>query len=103
MAQGVIMKNIQEILQILKNEMPSLSKKYQIKSLSVFGSYVRDEQNQNSDLDILVSFNEIPSLLEFMQLENYLSDLIGIQVDLVMEKSLKDKVSKVIIQEAVSI
>ena len=103
MAQGVNMKNIQEILQILKNEMPSLSKKYQIKSLSVFGSYVRDEQNQNSDLDILVSFNEIPSLLEFMQLENYLSDLIGIQVDLVMEKSLKDKVSKVIIQEAVSI
>ena len=97
------MKNIQEILQILKNELPSLSKKYQIKSLSVFGSYVRDEQNQNNDLDILVSFNEIPSLLEFMQLENYLSDLLGVKVDLVMEKSFKNKISKEIMQEVVPV
>ena len=97
------MKNIQKILKVLKRELPSLSKKYHLKSLSVFGSYVRNEQNKNSDLDILVTFDEIPSLLEFLQLENYLSDLLSIKVDLVMEKSLKNKISKEIMQEVVPV
>jgi len=44
------------------------------------GSYVRSEQNPDSDLDILVTFQEVPSLLTFLAIENYLTDLLGVQL-----------------------
>jgi len=69
----------------------------------VFGSYVRSEQNMNSDLDLLVTFKEIPSLLTFIAIENYLSDLLGIKVDLVMKDSLKPKIGQRILREAIPV
>jgi predicted nucleotidyltransferase len=61
-----------------------LAERYSVEKLEVFGSYVRDEQKKDSDLDVLVTFKEAPSLLTFIAIENYLSDLLGIKVDLVM-------------------
>lgn len=72
-------------------------------TLEVFGSYVRAEQKQNSDLDILVTFSDPPSLLTFIAIENYLSDLLGVRVDLVMKDSLKPSIGKNILREAVAV
>jgi len=73
---------------MLRHQLPSLAEKYQVRSLGVFGSYVRRRQSPQSDLDLLVVFDDPPGLLKIIELENYLSDLLGIKVDLVMKDSL---------------
>ena len=95
------MKSIDRIKSMLKEDYPHLSKKYQIESIGVFGSYVRSEQKQSSDLDVLVTFKETPGLLKFIELENYLSDLLAVKVDLVMKDVLKPQIGKNILNEVV--
>ena len=73
----------------LRRLLPELSDRYQVESLALFGSYVRREQKPDSDLDVLVTFYQSPGMFEFLQLENYLSDELGVKVDLVMRSALK--------------
>ncbi len=58
------------------------------RKISVFGSYVRDEEKPGSDIDILVEFSERKSLLELVRIERELSEFLGIKVDLLTEKSI---------------
>jgi hypothetical protein len=95
--------SMERIRQILQSSLPTLKEEYQVRSLGLFGSYVRQEQSPTSDLDVLVSFSEPPSLLQFIALETYLSDLLGIQVDLVMRDALKPHLGRQILQEVVSV
>lgn len=95
--------DISELLQKLRTHFPYLKEVYHVDTLQAFGSYVRGEETATSDLDILVTFTETPSLLEFIALENYLSDTLGIKVDLVMKNSLKEPLQNVILEEAVSV
>lgn len=90
-------------MKILHEQLPMLAEQYNVATLEVFGSYVREEQRKNSDLDILVTFNKAPSLLKFVRLENFLSDMLGVKVDLVMKDSLKPAIGKNILREAVSV
>jgi hypothetical protein len=91
------------MLMILRQQIPMLTERYSVETLEVFGSYVRDEQGQDSDLDVLVTFREDPSLLTYMEIENHLSDLLGVKVDLVMKDSLKPKIGERIVSEAVPV
>jgi hypothetical protein len=95
--------NISELLQKVRSFLPYLKEAYQVDTLQVFGSYVRGEEKAKSDLDILVTFRETPSLLEFIALENYLSDNLGVKVDLVMKNSLKEPLQNIILEEAISV
>lgn len=95
--------NLQEIRQSLRQLLPVITQRYQVKSLGVFGSFVRQEQRANSDLDLLVTFVEPPSLLRFIELENYLSDQLGVHVDLVMQDALKPAIGGQILQEVVPV
>jgi len=95
--------SLEKILELLRQQIPLLTERYSVETLEVFGSYVRSEQKQDSDLDILVTFGEVPSLLTFISIENYLSDLLGINVDLVMKDSLKPKIGKQILREAIPV
>ncbi len=81
-------KILQEIIQVLKEHRKELRKTYKVKRLKVFGSYARNEQTEKSDLDLMVSFEETPTLLEFIDLKEYLEDITGIKVDLVTEESI---------------
>lgn len=90
-----------QLLLRLKRYLPSLSKEYGIKSLGVFGSYIRGEQKRGSDLDVLVEFNETPGLLTYIKLENELSQILGTKVDLVMKKTLKPVIGEHILSEVV--
>jgi len=83
----------------LRQLFPLLAADYQVKSLGLFGSYVRREQHEDSDLDILVEFREIPGLLRFIELENYLTDILGVKVDLVMRDALKPRIGQRILNE----
>lgn len=89
--------------QQLREQLPVLSAQYGVESLAIFGSFVRGEQGDDSDLDILVTFHTTPGLLKFIALENYLSDLLGVKVDLVMKESLKPSIGSRIISEAMPV
>jgi len=80
--------------------LPVLRAEYHVHTLEVFGSFVRGEARIGSDLDLLVTFDEVPSLFRFVALENHLSDVLGIKVDLVMKDSLRPNIRRFILEEA---
>jgi predicted nucleotidyltransferase len=95
------MKRIEAIKKKLAEHKAELHDKFQIKEIGIFGSYIRGEQDKNSDLDILVEFNVPPSLFKFVELEHYLGKLLKVKVDLVMKDALKPIIGKRIIKEVV--
>jgi len=94
-------QELEEIIAILRQYVPELREQYRLKSLGVFGSYVHAEQRKRSDLDVLVDFEEAPSLLELSALQRHLSDLVGVKVDLVLKRTLKPAIGEVILSEAI--
>jgi uncharacterized protein len=98
-----VMKTIDKIKNTIHENKNYLSDKFKVKSISVFGSYLRGEQKKDSDLDILVEFNETIDLFQFIKLENYLAEILGCKVDLVMKDALKPRIKDRILREAVSI
>ncbi|MBI5303995.1 MAG: nucleotidyltransferase family protein [Chloroflexi bacterium] len=86
---------------ILRAHLPALREHYSITSLGIFGSYVRGDQKKKSDLDLLVEFERAPSLFKYVELEDHLSELVGIKVDLVMKKTLKAHIGRYILAEVV--
>jgi len=92
---------IDKIIKVLKEHERELREKYGVKSIGVFGSYVRDEQKQTSDIDILVEFEKPVDFFEFLELEEYLENLLGIKVDLVLKKTLKPGIAKTVLKEVV--
>jgi len=97
------MKNLEEIKKKIEELKPSIKEKFKVKSIGIFGSYIRGEEKKKSDLDVLVEFEEPISLLKFIALENYLSDSLGVKVDLVEKSALKPRIGKRILEEVVNI
>ncbi len=99
------MKTFEQIKSTLAEHKEELRQKYKIKEIGIFGSYVRGEQKKQSDIDILVEFEETAnlSLLDFIGIENYLSDFLGIKVDLVEKHTLKPRIGKHVLEEVVNI
>ena len=71
---------------------PKLEHEYPISELGIFGSYARGEQQPDSDLDILVAFEQPVTLFDLVRLENELTEELGIEVDLVTKASLKPRI-----------
>lgn len=95
------MNRYKEIKERLKEHRAQLSQKYNVKKIGIFGSYVREEAGEKSDLDILVEFKEPIDFFEFLELEEHLSKILKVKVDLVMKKALKPAIGKRILQEVV--
>jgi predicted nucleotidyltransferase len=96
-------QSTQRFQRLLREQLPFLAARYRVASLGLFGSYVHGAQRHDSDLDVLVTFHEIPTLLRFIELENYLSDLLGVKVDLVLRDALKPRIGARILQEVVPV
>ena len=71
--------------------------------MGIFGSYLHREQKTRSDLDLLVEFEEPIGLFDFIRLENELTRLTGIKVDLVVKEALKQRIKDKVIKEALYI
>jgi hypothetical protein len=97
------MMSLQTIQATLRQHLPQVQQKYHVQQMGLFGSFVRGEQTEASDVDVLVEFE--PSarfgLLTFCQLENELSDLLNRKVDLVMKDGLKPRIGDRILQEVI--
>ena len=76
-----------------KNTIKKTVSRYNPKLVGVFGSYARNEQQVESDLDILIDFNQNVNLIELIGLEQELTELLGIKVDLVTVKSVNPNLS----------
>jgi len=95
------MKSKEEILKTMKKELPYLKEKFKVRSIGIFGSYVRGEQTTMSDLDLLVEFDAPVGFFKFIDLEDYLSEKLRVKVDLVTPDALKPLIKPHIIEEAV--
>lgn len=95
------MKSLNEIKRILVERKEELREKFRVKEIGIFGSFVRGEQRKRSDVDLLVEFEEPPSLFEFLDLEEYLSKLLDLKVDLVSKDALKPIIGERILKEVV--
>ena len=95
------MNTLEEIKRRINGQKPFLKENFKVKSISVFGSYLRGEQNEESDIDILIEFYETIDLFKFVELEYFLSDILGRKVDLVMKDTLKPRIKDRILEEAV--
>lgn len=85
-----------EIEKKLKELKPIIQHRYFVEKIGYFGSYSRNEQNENSDIDILVKFKK-PIGWEFFDLKALLENELGIKVDMVSEKALKKQLRKIIL------
>ncbi|MGB9742554.1 MAG: nucleotidyltransferase family protein [candidate division WOR-3 bacterium] len=82
------MKTLAEIKEIIQEHKKELEEKFKVKRIAIFGSYARNEQSNESDVDILVEFSEPVGLL-FFHLAEYLEELLGVKVDLVTPDAIK--------------
>jgi len=89
------MVNLTQIKSLLLAMKPKLIKKYPIASIGLFGSIVRDDFTDKSDIDIIVSFTR-PVGIEFIDLANELEAKLNRKVDLVSKNGIKEKYFSVI-------
>lgn len=75
-------------------------RKYRVKSISLFGSYVRNEQKEESDIDFLVDFQEGATLFDFVELQDSLSELLTKKVSIVSKRGLSKYIGPYILKEA---
>ncbi len=93
------MKTVKDIEKIIQNNKKELKEKYGLREIGIFGSYIRGEQDKNSDIDILVVVERPMGFVKFIRLENHLSQKLGIKADLVTKKALKPYIGGRILQE----
>jgi len=95
--------NKQVILTQLTGRMEEIRQRFSVRRLSVFGSVVRGEASEGSDVDVLVVFDRKATFDLFMDLKFYLEELLGTGVDLVTDKALRPEVRRTIEQEMVDV
>jgi len=93
--------NKEEILSILKNLKSEIKTKYRVKNLGLFGSYVKKEQQEASDIDILVEFEEDADLFHLIGLSLFLEENFNVKVDVVSKSALKEELRDNILQEVI--
>ncbi len=82
------MKTLEEIKEILKKNEDKLLRDYNIKSIKIFGSYAEERQKETSDIDLIVEFEKIPTFIELIRIEEEISKLLDIKVDLLTEEGI---------------
>lgn len=99
------MRSLEDIRQILREQEAILAERYGVRIVGVFGSYVRDEQREDSDIDILVELERPPriTLIGLVELEHQLSDLLGLKVDMALKSNLRKRIGQRILSELVPV
>jgi len=99
------MKSLKEIKRRLKVLTPVLKENFSVDVIELFGSYVRGEATEKSDLDVLVTFVEPNNvdLFKFIELRLFLKDELGVDVDLIEKTALKPRLKGPILEEAIKV
>jgi uncharacterized protein len=97
------MKTLDDFKQILSQKKRLLREQYRVTRLGIFGSYARGEQTPESDLDILIDYEQAPTLFQLVELRDYLSKQVGLKVDLVTKNGLKPRMQARVLSEVVDV
>ncbi len=88
----------EKIMGILKEKFPYLVSEYGVKRIGLFGSYAKEKQTEDSDIDIVAEF-ERPTGLEFIEFAEYIEELLGKKTDLLTAEGVKGIVVKRIAED----
>lgn len=94
------MSELQTIKEVLAHQKERLHAQYSVRRIGVFGSYARGQGREGSDIDVLVEFDEVPDLIDFIRLRNELIELLGREVDLISTGGLKGSHRREILDDA---
>lgn len=95
------MTKLSAIKKILRDQKETLRERYHVQRIGIFGSWVRGDTHSGSDVDVLVEFSDPVSLLQLVSLENYLTGIVGIKVDVVPRDDIRRELRDSILREAV--
>ncbi len=98
----IITMNLETIKQY-RNDIINIAREYKADNIRVFGSVARGEATEKSDLDILIHTKQGCSLLDICKMENRLSDLLGIKVEIVTDEGIREELAPYILSEAIPI
>ncbi|PIS37327.1 MAG: nucleotidyltransferase [Nitrospirae bacterium CG08_land_8_20_14_0_20_52_24] len=97
------MKSVEKIRTMIRMNQDVLAQRYGVRVVGLFGSYVRGEQRRRSDIDLLVDILRPVSLLELVGAELYLSEVLGVKVDLIPKRDVREELRETIFRETVAI
>ncbi len=99
------MKDLAELRDLLNDQLPYLEEEYGARVIGIFGSYVRNEHGPDSDLDLLIELDRPPkiSLIGLVEMEQYLSEVLGVRVDIAIRKNLKKRAGERILNEVIPV
>ena len=97
------MLTVNEVKEVVRRHSSILAERYGVSVVGIFGSYVRGEEKAGSDIDLLAEILKPISLLELVGAELYLSEVLGLKVDLVPKRSLRAEIKEAILKEAVAV
>lgn len=92
-----------EILTAIKSLSNTIKENYHADVIGLFGSFVRGEEKDTSDIDILVEFDEAADLFDFVGLSIFLEEKLGRKVDVVPRDTVRPELKEIILKEAVSV
>ena len=95
------METLSKIKEVLKENQEELKRRYKVRVIGIFGSYVRGEQKKVSDIDLLAELEGPISLLELVGAEIYLSEILKIRVDLIPKEDIRPELKSRIPSEAI--
>lgn len=93
----------EEIIEIIRISNPKIQEKYKGRVKGIFGSYVKGEEGPDSDLDVLVEFNDDASLLDLVGISLFLEDRIHIPVDVVPIDAVREEIRDQVLREAIPV
>jgi predicted nucleotidyltransferase len=101
--ESVVMKSRDEIRSLIKQHQNLLADRYGVEVVGLFGSYARQDPEPGSDIDLLAEILRPVSLFELIGAEIYLSEVLGIKVDLIPQRDVREELKETILREAVGI
>ncbi len=94
---------LREIIDLIKSLKKNIKKKYRAEVVGIFGSFVRGEEKETSDIDVLVDFDEDADLFDFVGLSIFLEERLGRKVDVIPRDTVRPELKEIILKEAVPV
>lgn len=94
--------NLEDVLATLRALKPDIAERYKVRSIDLFGSFVRGEQMTDSDIDLLAEFDEDADLFDLIGLALYLEEILQRRVDVVPKGSLRAELRDTVLQQAIT-
>lgn len=95
------MKTFEEIKTLIGQYKEELKEKFKVKEIGIFGSTIREERRQTSDIDLLVDFEDDADLFDLMGLGLFLEEKLNQKVDVVPKRTIREEIKERVLKEVV--